>query len=520
LRDSGGPNQDRSVTQQRDEVSQYCQKYNLVLIHPPFEDIHRSGGSTIGRSAFDQMLALSAREGLRPKGLLVWNFARFARDVDDSHFYKAILRKRGILIHSEGPFGPVIETLIHVSDEQKKHEASLGARRGLRALVRQGAMPGTPPKGFKIEAVATVSELGVKRQAHRWVPDPELIPLIRRAWELRASGLSLAEIARQTHLYKSLNCFSTFFTNKIYIGELHYGDQVIENYCEPIIDRPTWEAVQLQVQKYAARQNVHARDHQHPRRKSSSFLLSGLAICARCKSPLYGHNSPQKGGSTDFSYRCSGGRRKRDCALPRIPAFALEQAVIDGLQAALTDPLLMNEIYALANSRQDAWQVERNRRRSEILRQRTRTRSQLAHLTAAIAEAGHSRSLLEKLSALEKDLTAAETELSSLDQQVPVTPQLPELVLASLKDLKTKLASLDLHQRQAILRQFISSVRVDRHDRHLVIQMDIYYPGKDLPTPFSSSPQTVAMIRSPMGALLFSHSFEFTIHNRPHLQQT
>ena len=416
-----------------------------------------------------------------------------------------------------GPFAPVIETLIHVSDEQKRHEASLGAQRGLHALVRQGAMPGSPPRGFKVEAMATVSELGVKRQAHRWVPDPELVPQVRQAWAMRRAGASLAEIARQTQLYKSLNCFTTFFTNPIYIGELHYAGQVYENYCEPVIDPATWDAVQLLVQKHAARQNVHAADHLHPRRATSSFLLSGLVKCARCNSPLYGQNSPQKSGSTDYSYRCSAGRRKRDCALPRIPAHALEQAVLDGLQAALTDPVLVKEIYLIAQNYQENWQSDHDRRRDELQRQRTRTRSQLARLTAAIAEAGHSRSLLDKLAALEKELTVFETELSGLDRLAPLTPQLPDLVLASLRNLKHKIEALpDLRQRQAILRQYISSVRVDRHDRNLIIQMDIFYPGEEPPSPFFHSPQTVSMFQRPMGALIFSHSFDFPIYNRPH----
>lgn len=526
LRDSGGPGQDRSVTQQRDAIIEYCREYNLVLARPPFEDIHRSGGSTAGRFAFDQMIALSATESLRPDGILIWNFARFARDVDDSHFYKALIRKRGIVIHSlsdnipEGPFGPVIETLIHVSDEQKKHEASLGAQRGLHSLVRQGAMPGIPPKGFKTEPITTISELGIERLSHRWVPDPDLVPVIQKAWTMRAAGASLAEISRQTNLYKSLNCYTTFFANPIYIGQLHYGDQVFKNYCDPIIDMTTWSAVQLMIKKHAARQNVHAADQHHPRRSTSSFLLSGLLFCGRCKSPLYGQNSPQKGGSIDFSYRCSGGHRKRDCALPRIPAYALEQAILTGLQEAINHAVLIAEIYSAAKQLNESSTIDQDRRRKEMLSQRARIRSQAARLTDAIAEAGHSRLMLEKLSSLEKDLIGVETELAGTKRQVISTPMSPDQVVSRLGNLKQIVEALpDIQQRQSILRQYISAIRVDRHDHHLVIQMDIFYPGEDPPSPFQFDPgdnETVSLIQHPTGALIFSHSFKFIIHNRPH----
>jgi hypothetical protein len=39
-----------------------------------------------------------AQSPQRPDGLLVWNYARFARDMDDSAFYRALIRKKGMVI--------------------------------------------------------------------------------------------------------------------------------------------------------------------------------------------------------------------------------------------------------------------------------------------------------------------------------------------------------------------------------------------------------------------------------------
>jgi len=154
LRDSGGPSQDRSVDQQKTEIEQYCQRHNLTLALV-FSDIARSGGSTTDRDQFNAMVDATTQKSARPAGLLIWNYARFARDLDDSQYYKATLRKRGIIIHSitdpipEGAYGQVVEIIIDIANQEKKRQTSRDAQRGLRQLVEQyRCVPGTPPRGF------------------------------------------------------------------------------------------------------------------------------------------------------------------------------------------------------------------------------------------------------------------------------------------------------------------------------------------------------------------------------------
>lgn len=97
LRDSGGPAQEQSVEQQEQEVIAYCKRHNLVLVNT-FRDVARSGGSVLGREEFMSMIDLSQEEESRPQAILIWNFARFARDYTDSVYYKATLNKRGIQV--------------------------------------------------------------------------------------------------------------------------------------------------------------------------------------------------------------------------------------------------------------------------------------------------------------------------------------------------------------------------------------------------------------------------------------
>jgi DNA invertase Pin-like site-specific DNA recombinase len=59
LRDSGGPSQGESIERQRDEISNYCTRHSLQLVHV-FVDEARSGGSADGRDDFSRMISLSA----------------------------------------------------------------------------------------------------------------------------------------------------------------------------------------------------------------------------------------------------------------------------------------------------------------------------------------------------------------------------------------------------------------------------------------------------------------------------
>jgi len=55
LRDSGGDDQDLSVPQQKQQISQWVADHNLLLTHV-FADVATPGSSTIGRNAFKEMI--------------------------------------------------------------------------------------------------------------------------------------------------------------------------------------------------------------------------------------------------------------------------------------------------------------------------------------------------------------------------------------------------------------------------------------------------------------------------------
>ena len=106
VRDSGGPRQDASTDQQIHEIKQYCVTYGLAL-RRIYSDVARSGKTTAGREEFNNLIDDTSHPEDCPRGLILWNYARFARELDDSTYYKSLLRKRNIIIHSLTDNNPV-----------------------------------------------------------------------------------------------------------------------------------------------------------------------------------------------------------------------------------------------------------------------------------------------------------------------------------------------------------------------------------------------------------------------------
>ena len=507
LRDSGGENQDRSIPRQLEVIQTYCAKHRLQLIHV-YKDEARSGTTTAGRDGFLRMIDTSEQKEGNPAGLLLWSFSRFGRNMDDAQFFKSRLRRNGIIIHSltdqipEGHYSRFVETLIDISNEERSRQTSIDARDGLRSLVMQKAVPGTPPRGFKRTPIMTVNpRTGEQRKRHQWVPDPKSMRRVRKAFQMRAAGASLKEIHAHTRLFASVNSYKSFFTNKLYIGILEFGDIIVADYCKPVIDMDIWNAVQKRIEEYSQQQFKKL----HPRRTSSSYLLSGHTVCARCDSPMNGNTVLRKGSaSRDEGYRCSRSKRRAGCDAGRISGRKLEALVLDTLVEFVLKPDNLSAIQEIAIENQQQGETERLARIAERIQDRSAVSRKIANITRAIAEAGHSDALLEDLRRLEADMVVIKKDLDRLDVPIQPVPRLttPQIETAS-KRLIQRLTSGSLADRRQALRGIVESIRAERVGRKIYALITYYYPP-----PFDDAPM-LPISAVPMGALLYRQLFSY-----------
>lgn len=521
FRDSGGDEQDLSVDRQIAEFRTWLSENNLIE-GQLFIDAARPGSTTLGREGLTAMQA-HFRSGLaEEKGLAVWRSNRLGRNINDSQFIKADIRRRGYVIHSltdkipQDRYGQIIEYLLDWKDQEFLETLSVDVASGLKHIVETyGAMPGTPPRGFIREAV----NVGTRRSGqahilHRWVPDETMTPLIRRAYQMLLDGSSLVNIQTVTGLYVSLNSYVTFFRNPLYKGELHFKDLIIEDYCQPIVDPPVWDRAQLILRQRAGNRRQVNSDHNpeiHPRRVTSPLLLSGIARCARCNSPMNAHTT-----SDGHSYYvCSRARRRRDCDATNVPSASLEKEVLDHIRNLISDP----DSLAAAQSKQlDQYQQhvdEFPARRKEISLRLENLRRQISRLTDAVAEHGHSAALLDKLTALETQEYELKDELAQIDIIIQAKPEpLDEKRIQRLaQQFESVLAIGSPEEQRQALTGWIHRLVVDRVDKdHILVGLDVFIPPKSGPDP----PKRMfgLHIEPPWGHLPVDLHFEYTISRK------
>lgn len=490
FRDSGGNDQDLSVSRQISEFKRWCAEHDLV-VGEIFRDDAKKGSTVIGRADFLRMARHFRSGTAREAGLVVWRFSRFGRNTNERQYYKADLRRLGYIIHSltdnipNDKFGKLYENFLDFKDEIFLEELSEEVSSGLRNIVENyKCLPGTPPRGFLREPVVVGQRRnGQPHILHKWVPDPNLTDLVRRAFLMAAQGRSLQEIQLATGLFASGNSYVTFFRKPIYKGVLRYKDLVLEDYCDPIVEPEIWERVQRILDTRAQRVNITSSDPKlHPRRVASTWLLSGLLFCARCGAPMNGHAI--KGW--DY-YACSRAKRRHDCDAPKIPAPRIEDLVRLAIRDYINNPAAVQEAQSKRASLYNQAVEDTPMRLRELDTRLANLRRQITNLTNAIADAGHSTALLKQLSAFEMQEAELKEEYDQLAHLIAAKPT--AITPARIARLSAQFERVwdtgTIDDQRAILAGWVREIRAERVDRQILSRIELYIPpisGPDPPT--------------------------------------
>ena len=107
-------------------IRDYARSHGYILPNRLiFRDDGISGSVADKRPEFIRLIALSKEDPTPFETILLWKFSRFARNQEESIYYKAQLRRRGIDVVSvsepieDGPFGKLIERIIEWEDENE-----------------------------------------------------------------------------------------------------------------------------------------------------------------------------------------------------------------------------------------------------------------------------------------------------------------------------------------------------------------------------------------------------------------
>lgn len=287
-----------SPDSQLKRIQEYADSRHIRLPdHLVYVDEGISGRSAENRPAFLSMIR-AARQKPRPfDQILVWKFSRFARNRQDSIFYKSMLRKEcGIDVISVteqlsgDPTSILIEALLEAMDEYYSINLAQEVRRGMNEKFSRGGVVSIPPFGYSMGA-------------DRYEIDPDKAPALQLIFMEFLNGKNFRQIADELNERgeKTLrgNPFQPrtvryILENPVYTGcqrrhlEENSTLSIVRGRHDPLISEEAFLAVQ---------ERLCALEQRHiPKGRSApaDFMLRGLVRCSHCGSTL---TLAQKGNS-------------------------------------------------------------------------------------------------------------------------------------------------------------------------------------------------------------------------------
>lgn len=454
VRESGGPGQERSITDQRNALTAWADAHGYT-IGAWYVDEAKSG-TLENREQFQQMIADALHH--RPYAVAVWDMARFARDMDAAQYYRSLLRRGGVEVLSlndaipDGPMGKIVESVIDFSSEHYVATLRANVRRGKRALLSAGYLPGgRVAYGYTEERTLIGTRRdGAPRYGIRWRIDEDAAPLVRQAFQQRGAGLPLAAILEPLP-YARKNGLLSMLRSPTYKGEYTYGGIAYPGLVPAIVDAETWARAQVALPL-------------SPRTLGSDYLLTGLLRCGYCGgAALVGSTKTTERGSQHWRkryYICTVRMHGRvgACPAPMLHADPLEQDIV----AEVLDAFLAPDAFArfVAEVRAQEGQDTHAARRAGLARRIEQTERALLDL-ADLAGRGLAVDVIAaKLQTREGELRELRAQLASLPQTRPMLQKSEAELRAYIVGLRDRLTAGDVAVKRFVLHEIIESIIV------------------------------------------------------------
>lgn len=426
-----------SVTQQLDAARAYAAAHGYDVA-ATFQDEAKSGKSAAGRDGLAAFLAFVARRPRAAEVVLLWDASRLSRDQDDAAIMRAQLRKAGYRVEYVGDTSinvggkeqRIVEALADYRADAFRADLARNVKRGMLAALEQGGAWGRPPKGYDVADGKLVAN--------------DDLPRVIEAYRLRAAGHSYREIHNATRLFNSKHGYSWLLSNPFYAGVVRFDGR----------DYPAGVPAAIGPELWAAVCAVNAR-RIHPRRASSSYMLSGLAYCATCGRLMNGHGSKEHVDGTYYRYyHCRKFADKKLNCKP-VRAAELEARVVKEVSEYFT-PTRFRKVYAewrrLRLAEIAAGRAGGDRARQDL----ARLDAQITRLTAAIEAGGKLAGLLAQLQKRETERAELAAKLA---QPAPKPP--PVLDIAPFcEKIRAALQAGDDHARRLAVRAVVDRVTV------------------------------------------------------------
>lgn len=441
-------------------LKEYAKKNNIMVDSSHiFIENGISGKRADKRPEFQRMIAM-AKEKPRPFDvILVWKFSRFARNQDESAFYKSILRKKcGIDVISitepiaEGMYGRLIEMIIEWNDEFYSYNLSQEVRRGMDEKALKHGYQLRPPLGY--------AAVGKGRPYVIVEDDYKIYQYIADQYDLY--GQDPTSIARSLNdlgwKTKSGNAFEArtirqLLRNPFYAGIVAWNGHTFKGAHEARISEERFQ------QRLKKMDNLYL-----PKVKrdvsSCRHWLSGIVRCPICGANL-GFNNSKRAGTPPFfqCWKYGKGFHKGSCSIT-------EQKLIRGVFQNFEDILNGKDFtfhYYPSHSKEDRSKVTFLRQELSKIENREK-RIQLAYENEIDTLEEYKENKLRLRSEKERLLSELES-VTSNKSTIPSKKDVLENIQTVYEALKDP--NLDYTTKGAFLRSVVEYIVYDKEQEQL-----------------------------------------------------
>ncbi len=362
-------------------LQQYARQHDIILNKEHiFIDEGISGRKSKNRPEFQRMIGMAKQNPKPFDVILVWKFSRFARNQEESIFYKSLLRKEqkiDVVSVSENiddsPFGSLIERIIEWFDEYYSIRLGEEVKRSMIANAEKGVVQTGAPFGYtkKPDEPLQIYEPEAQWIRHIFRRFLEGASYFGIAKELKAAGVKT----------KAGNEFENraveyIINNPMYAGYVRWtptgqtvGKRIYDDPntitvlgdFEPIITKETWDAChEIVLQRKAARTKW-----ERPAETKKHWLI-GLLKCGTCGRALV-YSTKNNG------FQCWG-YSKNLCACSHfIQLQKIENMVYEGLSQIRDNETYLQNLRIITDKEDETENIIKQIAKSETMLERAKT---------------------------------------------------------------------------------------------------------------------------------------------------
>lgn len=463
-----------SPESQMEKIQEYAKREGIVILTDHvYVDAGISGKKAEKRPAFMRMIADAKDKDCPFTVLLLWKFSRFARNQEESIFYKSILRSKcGVDVVSisepliAGHFGSLIERIIEWMDEFYSVRLSEEVKRSMEVNARRGKLQSNPSFGYRV-------------QDNLLVPEPEEAELVRKIFSDFNAGKGLFPIAKElnamgvkTHRGNSFEnrTVEYILRNPVYVGKLRWNPTgrsrrdfkneniiVAEGGHEPLVTQEVWDAAQRRMDEVKLKWGYKARPS-----SELKHWLSGLVRCSACGATLL--------FSRPCYFKCGNYTHGRCIHSQHIKADLLAEAFVSKLSEDVcsSKPLKTVVTYTVSHGSDDLARLES----AQKLLQSKKSRLQEAYLSGVVDLADFAaakKEIEDHMSQVAQDIQA----IHSQESEESILTALRSSISSALETIRSDSATME--QKNNAARSIIDTCSFDKQTMTLSIVYSVVF---------------------------------------------